>query len=43
VGILSAAIELREIPRGLEALGMVLVVLSLVFVGPLAVRQVRSS
>ncbi|WP_306598688.1 DMT family transporter [Geothrix sp. 21YS21S-2] len=43
VGILSAAIELREIPRGLEALGMVLIVLSLVFVGPLAVRQVRSS
>jgi drug/metabolite transporter (DMT)-like permease len=41
VGILAAAVELREIPRGLEALGMGLIVLALVFVGPLAVRQVR--
>jgi len=41
VGILTAAIELRELPRGKEALGMGLVVLALVFVGPLAVRQVR--
>ena len=41
VGMLAAAIELREIPRGLEALGMGFIVLALVFVGPLAVRQVR--
>jgi drug/metabolite transporter (DMT)-like permease len=42
VGILAAAIELRELPRGLEALGMSLIVLALVFVGPLAMRQVRT-
>jgi len=42
VGILAAAIELREVPRGLEAIGMGLIILALVFVGPLAVRQVRS-
>jgi drug/metabolite transporter (DMT)-like permease len=41
VGILASALELREIPRGLEALGMGLVVLALVFVGPMAVRQMR--
>lgn len=41
VGILAGAVELREIPRGLEAVGMGLMVLALVFVGPLAVRQVR--
>jgi drug/metabolite transporter (DMT)-like permease len=41
VGILAAGLELREVPRGQEALGMGLVLVALVLVGPLAVRQVR--
>ena len=43
VGILAAAIELHEIPLGMEVLGMGLIVLALAFVGPLAVRQMRDS
>jgi drug/metabolite transporter (DMT)-like permease len=41
VSLVGAAVELHEWPRGLEAAGMVFIVLALAFVGPLAVRQVR--
>ena len=41
VGILAGALELREVPLPLEALGMLLILIGLLFVGPLAIRQVR--
>nr|WP_320131721.1 EamA family transporter [uncultured Holophaga sp.] len=41
VGILAGAIQLHEIPLPLQAIGMVLILVGLVFVGPLAMRQVR--
>lgn len=41
VGIVAGAIQLRERPGGMEALGMALVIVALALVGPLAVRQVR--
>jgi drug/metabolite transporter (DMT)-like permease len=41
IGILSSAIQLGERPAGLEAAGMGLIIVSLVIVGPLAMRQAR--
>lgn len=43
VGLLASALQLGERPRGLEAVGLGLLVVALVLVGPLAVRQARSS
>jgi drug/metabolite transporter (DMT)-like permease len=41
VGLLSAAVQLGERPRGAKAVGLALLVVALVLVGPLAVRQAR--
>ncbi len=41
VGLVASAAQLGERPRGLEAAGIVLLVVALVLVGPLAVRQAR--
>jgi drug/metabolite transporter (DMT)-like permease len=43
IGLLSSAAQLGERPRGLEAAGLILLVLALVLVGPLAVRQAREA
>jgi drug/metabolite transporter (DMT)-like permease len=41
IGLIASALQLGERPRGVEAAGLVLLVLALVLVGPLAVRQAR--
>jgi drug/metabolite transporter (DMT)-like permease len=41
VGLLASGLQLGERPRGLEAGGLVLLLVALVLVGPLAVRQAR--
>lgn len=41
IGLLSSAVQLGERPRGVEAAGLVLLVVALVLVGPLAVREAR--
>ena len=41
LGLFSSAVELGERPKGVEAAGMLLLLLALVLVGPLAVRQAR--
>jgi len=43
LGLLASALQLGERPRGLEAAGLVLLVVALVLVGPLAVRQARAT
>ncbi len=41
LGLLASALEMGERPRGLEGLGLLLLVAALVLVGPLAVAQAR--
>ena len=42
LGIIFGALELGERPRGLELLGMALITLALLIIGPLAVRRHRA-
>lgn len=41
IGLVGGFIELGERPKGMEAIGLVLILVALVLVGPLAVRQAR--
>lgn len=43
LGLLLSAVQLGERPRGLEALGLCLLLAALVLVGPLAIRQAQYS
>jgi len=41
IGLVGGFVELGERPKGMEAAGLVLILVALVLVGPLAVRQAR--